>query len=75
MRADGVGAQPAGQWANLPGVAPPGPVDALQRQIWALALALNNAQGELSPLEVGLHALGSELTGRDYAKQVGIHEA
>ena len=37
-----------------------------------MALALNNAQGELSPLEVGLHALHSGLSGREYARQVGI---
>lgn len=33
-----------------------------------MAPALNNAQGELSPLEIGLHALGSRLTNREYAK-------
>ena len=36
-----------------------------------MALALNNAQGELSPLEVGLHALHSGLSGRAYAERVG----
>ena len=40
-----------------------------------MALALNNAQGELHPLEVGMHALNSGLTGRDYAKASGMHEA
>ena len=30
-----------------------------------MALALNNAQGELSPLEVGLHSLHSGLSKRD----------
>lgn len=40
-----------------------------------MALALNNAQGELHPLEVGMHALKSGMTGRDYAKAAGIHEA
>jgi hypothetical protein len=37
-----------------------------------MALALNNAQGELSPLEIGLHALGSGLSQRAYAEQVGM---
>jgi hypothetical protein len=37
-----------------------------------MALALNNAQGELSPLEIGLHALGSELNGSEYARQIGV---
>jgi hypothetical protein len=36
-----------------------------------MALALNNAQGELSELEVGMHALGSPLGIRDYADKVG----
>jgi hypothetical protein len=36
-----------------------------------MALALCNAQGELHPLEVGLHALGSGLSIRDYAKAQG----
>jgi hypothetical protein len=35
------------------------------------ALALCNAQGELHPLEVGLHALGSGLTVRAYAERLG----
>lgn len=45
-----------------------------------MALVLNNAQGELTPLEIGLHALGvlkSEtnkegMTIRDYAEKVGM---
>lgn len=37
-----------------------------------MALALNNAQGELSPLEVGLHALHSGLSVRDYADKTGM---
>lgn len=36
-----------------------------------MALVLNNAQGELHPLEVGMHALGSGLTVRDYAATIG----
>ncbi len=39
-----------------------------------MALVLNNAQGELSPLEIGMHALHSGLTIRDYAKGSGIAE-
>lgn len=39
-----------------------------------MALALNNAQGELHPLEVGMHALNSGMTIRDYAKAAGIAE-
>jgi hypothetical protein len=42
-----------------------------------MALALNNAQGELHPLEVGLHALGFIEAGgtiRDYAKRAGAAE-
>ncbi len=39
-----------------------------------MALALNNAQGELSELEVGLHQLGSGLTIRDYAARLGMPE-
>jgi hypothetical protein len=30
-----------------------------------------NTQGELHPLEEGLHALGSGMTQRDYAEQTG----
>jgi hypothetical protein len=37
-----------------------------------MALALCNAQGELHPLEVGLHALHSGLSVRDYAQRVGL---
>src|SRR4051812_29976284 len=37
-----------------------------------IALALNNMQGELHPLEIGLHALKSGLSVRDYAKQTGM---
>lgn len=37
-----------------------------------MALALNNAQGELSPLEVGMHALGSGLSQREYAERAGL---
>jgi hypothetical protein len=40
-----------------------------------MALALNNAQGELSPLEVGLHALHSGLSMGDYAERVGISKS
>jgi hypothetical protein len=39
-----------------------------------VALALNNAQGELHPLEVGLHALGfieAGGTARSYAEHLG----
>lgn len=36
-----------------------------------MALALNNAQGELHPLEEGMHALGSGMSQRDYAAKVG----
>jgi len=39
-----------------------------------MALALNNPQGELSPLEVGLHALHSGLSGSEYARQVGMKQ-
>jgi hypothetical protein len=39
-----------------------------------MAPALNNAQGELSPLEIGLHVLGSRLTNREYAKKLGVPE-
>jgi hypothetical protein len=37
-----------------------------------MALVLCNSQGELHPLEVGLHALRSGLSVRDYAKRSGI---
>jgi hypothetical protein len=37
-----------------------------------MALVLNNAQGELTPLEIGVHALGSGLTQRAYAEKVGM---
>lgn len=40
-----------------------------------MALVLNNAQSELHPLEVGMHALKSGLSIRDYAKKIGAHEA
>ena len=33
-----------------------------------MALVTSNSQSELYPLEVGLHALHSGLTVRDYAK-------
>ena len=36
-----------------------------------MQLALCNAQGELHPLEVGMHALGSGMSVRDYAEKVG----
>ena len=36
-----------------------------------MALVLANTQGELHPLEEGLHALGSGLSQRAYAEQVG----
>jgi ParB-like chromosome segregation protein Spo0J len=36
-----------------------------------MALALNNAQGELHPLEEGMHALGSGMTQREYAAKAG----
>lgn len=36
-----------------------------------MALALDNAQSELSPLEEGLHALGSGLSVREYVARVG----
>jgi hypothetical protein len=36
-----------------------------------MALALNNAQGELHPLEEGMHAKDSGLSLRDYAERVG----
>jgi hypothetical protein len=36
-----------------------------------MALALNNAQGELHPLEEGMHAIGSGLSQRDYAAKAG----
>jgi hypothetical protein len=39
-----------------------------------MALALNNAQGELSPLEVGLHALHSGLSQTEYGKQMGLSQ-
>lgn len=39
-----------------------------------MALVLNNAQGELSPLEIGLHQLGSGMTVRDYADRVGMNK-
>jgi hypothetical protein len=37
-----------------------------------MALALHNAQSELHPLEVGLHALGSGLSVRDYQARCGL---
>jgi hypothetical protein len=37
-----------------------------------MALALNNAQGEISDLERGIHALNSPLSVRDYARAVSI---
>lgn len=36
-----------------------------------MALALNNAQGELHPLEVGMHALKSGISQKDYAARIG----
>jgi ParB-like chromosome segregation protein Spo0J len=39
-----------------------------------MALALNNAQGELSPLEVGLHTLHSGLSQTEYGKQMGLSQ-
>lgn len=36
-----------------------------------MALALCNAQGELHPLEEGLHALGSGMPVREYAHKIG----
>jgi hypothetical protein len=36
-----------------------------------MALALNNAQGELSTLERGIHSLGSQMGVREYAKATG----
>jgi hypothetical protein len=39
-----------------------------------MALALCNAQGELHPLEEGLHALGSGLSKAEYATKVGKGE-
>ena len=36
-----------------------------------MALVLANTQGELHPLEEGLHALGSGLSVRAYAERVG----
>jgi hypothetical protein len=36
-----------------------------------MLLATSNAQGELSPLERGMHALHSELDGKSYAASVG----
>jgi hypothetical protein len=36
-----------------------------------MALALNNAQGELHPLEEGMHAIGSGMTQRAYAEKIG----
>ena len=40
-----------------------------------MALALCNAQGELHPLEVGLHALHSGLTIREYADRTSISKS
>jgi hypothetical protein len=37
-----------------------------------MALALHNAQGELHPLEVGLHAPHSGLSVREDARRAGI---
>jgi hypothetical protein len=37
-----------------------------------MALALCNAQGELTPLEIGLHAIGSGLTQRAYADKINM---
>lgn len=39
-----------------------------------MALVLSNAQSELHPLEIGLHALRSGKKIRDYAKETGIAE-
>ena len=39
-----------------------------------MALALCNAQGELHPLEVGLHALRSGLTQEAYGKAIGLSQ-
>jgi ParB-like chromosome segregation protein Spo0J len=36
-----------------------------------MALALCNAQGELSPLEIGIHALGSGMQPKEYADKIG----
>lgn len=36
-----------------------------------MALALNNAQGELSPIERGMHALHSGMAGKTYAGSIG----
>jgi hypothetical protein len=41
------------------------------RHSLAVALALNNAQGELREIEIGWHALNSPLGVRDYADKVG----
>lgn len=40
-----------------------------------MAFALNNAQGELTPLERGLHAFGSTAGIREYANQAGVSAA
>jgi hypothetical protein len=37
-----------------------------------MALVLNNAQGELTPLEIGVHALGSGLNGSEYARRTNM---
>jgi hypothetical protein len=37
-----------------------------------MALALENSQAELHPLEVGLHALRSGLSVREYAEKTGL---
>jgi hypothetical protein len=39
-----------------------------------MALVLNNMQGELAPLEIGLHQLASGMTVRDYAAKVSMAE-
>ena len=39
--------------------------------IYAHMRATSNAQGELSPLERGVHVFNSKISVRDYAKQVG----
>ena len=39
-----------------------------------MALALHKAQGELHPLAVGLRALHSGLSAREYVRRVGIPE-
>jgi hypothetical protein len=48
------------------------PLAALTDDDAYMALVLNNAQGELTPLEIGVHAVGSKMAYRDYAAKINM---